>query len=177
MSDQSPNWNWSNEAEGRLGAPVDPPGWFCGHRLATWPFRVMAGLIDYGLTFFLPYGCLGGTRLAWAVCITLSLANSGFLAAYTSQSLGKRVVGIKMVWVKKGRDNGLYVVPVPVIVGLLRVVLHALDYAFCCIGFFLPLVNKSKGTFADYLTRCLNFRDPRLPRAEHGVVGVADWVG
>lgn len=171
-----PNWQWSRESEPGPGRQADEAGWFAGHRLASWPFRVAAGLVDYGLFFFLPWGVLHGTQAAWVVAIALTMWNSGYMAAHTGQSLGKKMVGIRMVWCRRGRDGGLYVVPVPVGIGFLRVALHVLDYSCCLIGFFLPLINRSSGTLADYVTRTLCFRDERLPEATLGVQGRVEWV-
>lgn len=176
MPDVPPSWNWSRETEPGPGAQSDTPGYFAGYRLASFPFRAAAGAIDYGLFFFLPWGCLAGTKLAWVVAITLTMANSGYMAAHTGQSLGKRICGIRMCWIKRGRDTGLYVVPVPVGIGFLRVGFHAVDWSCCGIGFLLPLVNRSAGTLADYATRVFNFRDERLPAVTLGVVGPNEWV-
>jgi hypothetical protein len=177
--DITPGWAWSHEADGPLGAPPDQPGWYGGYRLAGWGWRVLAGFIDYGLTFAIPYGLLApfnaDIALVWA--LMLSCCHSGAMAAYTTQSLGKRLLGIRMVQVRKGFDGQLYLTKVPVIVGVLRVLLHAFDIG-CCIGpgLFLPIANKSKGFVADYCCRTLHFRDSRLPDLEQ-VDGPTEWPG
>jgi hypothetical protein len=107
----------------------------------------------------------------------LTLANSGFMAAYTSQSLGKKLLGMNMVWVKRDANRDLYVVPVNPIVGLIRVPLHFFfDFSCCCLGFLLPLVSKSHCTVADFMCRTLVFRDPNLPQPELNITGTLEWV-
>lgn len=170
------NYQWDRSAEGALGAQSDGPGYFCGHKLAGWGWRMLGAIIDYGLFFVLPYGCLGGGRLAWFLAVTLTLGNSGLLAAYTSQSLGKRLLGMNMVWVKRTANRDLYVVAVPWYVGLIRVPIHYLDFACCGIGLVIPLVSKSHCTIADFMCRTMVFRDPNLPSPESNVTGTLEWI-
>lgn len=171
-----PTWSWDRSHEGSLGIAPDRPGWFHGHRLAIWPWRVAAGIIDYGPPLVV-WGLISqlNNTLAWLVAGSMALFNSGFLAARTTQSLGKRVFGIRLVQVRKGPHHEVYVAYVPIWVGLVRVPLHYLDFLPCGLGFLLPIMNKSKATIADMLTRTVNFRDPRLPSPQH-IVGPTDWV-
>jgi hypothetical protein len=176
-ADQTPSYQWDRSADGALGAPPDAPGWFCGMRLAVWPWRMLAGIVDYGLFFFIPWKLLSPYNQFFAllVCLSLSMLNSGLLAAWTMQSLGKRIFGLKIVQVRKGRDQEMYVTKMPIFVGLIRVPLHLIfDYAPCFIGFLAPIPNKSKATFADMMCRTLVYRDPRLPEPVQ-VRGVTQW--
>lgn len=177
-------WNYDRSHDGPAGLIPDQKGYFHQNKLASAPWRWAAGFIDWGIiffgSFFIIYNVVGGDQIAYFVSLALAFFNSGFLAAKTTQSLGKRICGIQMVWVKVDQNQDAYVCYVPVWVGLLRVFLHyPLDWIPLAIGFWLiPVVSKSRCTISDFACRTVNYRDPRLPRPINlsGPQYRRDWV-
>ncbi len=154
--------NWSLESEGPLGYTHAGKGYHHGARLATWPWRVAAGVIDYGITWFLPAKLLGThfpTLTLWLVAILIGF-NSGFMQGRTSQSLGKRILGLRTIRSEVDTHSGEPLAGYPgVLRCLLRAALHAVDAAFCFIGFLRPLWNLRRETWADSLVNTLVIRD------------------
>lgn len=176
-----PDPRWSRESNGSLGRPPDQFGQFHGFQLASWGWRAGAGIIDWGL-FAIPYGTLSNLSewLGGLIAFSVLFTNSGFLASQTGQSLGKRVFGVHMFWSIERRDGTYDLAFVPVWVALGRIPLHALDYFACFSGFFAPIWAKGRGTYADYLTRTVHFRDPRLlttVRPIRAIYGRAEYPG
>ncbi len=176
--------NWDASSQGAIGMPADRPGNFRNLKLAPWWARVAAGIVDYGIVGFIP-GAIGvgictalgvSTQPAIWFAYLLIAINSGFLASYTTQSLGKRLLGIRMVQsVLDPHDpSGAYLRHVPLGTALLRLVLHIFDTFPLPIGWFWPVVDRNNATFADKMTRVLNTRDDRAD-PERGLRGKREW--
>ena len=146
------------------GSPPPPP-WAqqtyapTGPRLAHWGLRAAGALIDAALLlpFYLVAGVGGGlaqesgffvtafgllvTVVGWVGIVGFAVWNHGLKQGRTGRTIGKGVVGIKLV-PKAPADT----VGVPV--ALLRQVLHVLD-GFCLVGYLWPLWDEKRQTFAD----------------------------
>jgi uncharacterized RDD family membrane protein YckC len=126
-------------------------------QLAEWPARAGAFLIDVGivivaevvLVFLL---LLLGSR-SWTLAIVLGIA--GFLALFafaiwnqcyrqgvTGQTIGKKVVGLRLVGVETGAPVGFGT-------SFLRQLAHVIDGMPLYIGYLWPLWDPMKQTFAD----------------------------
>lgn len=160
--------HWSHQSEGPVGGRPDDRGEFNGFTIASWGWRFGAGIVDYLILAAIPFSLLNnaiGFEVGATVGLTIILANSGFMAAKTGQSLGKRIFGIRMHWAVHRGNNVYDLCFVPVPMAMLRVACHALDHWLCFTGWFAPILTYAKGTYADYLCKTINYRDHRLPPA------------
>jgi uncharacterized RDD family membrane protein YckC len=150
---------YGQQQPGQYGQPGYPqqyggqPGGFGAvpGNLAAWPNRVGGALID-GLIIGVPYGIggafAGNSDLAivgiifYLIGIGLAIWNVVIRQGSTGQSIGKQVLGLKLV----GADTGQ---PVGAGKAFLRQLTHILDSAACYIGYLWPLWDEKKQTFAD----------------------------
>jgi uncharacterized RDD family membrane protein YckC len=119
--------------------------------LAAWPNRVGGALID-GLIVGVPYGI--GAALAsnndlaiialifYLIGIGLAIWNVIIRQGNTGQTVGKQVLGLKLVDANTGQPLG----PGKT---FLRQLTHILDSAACYIGYLWPLWDEKRQTFAD----------------------------
>jgi uncharacterized RDD family membrane protein YckC len=118
-----------------------------GTPYAEWPQRLLAWLIDSapvlvlvliaevtGSSALILIAVLAG--LAWAVY------NYGMQQGETGYSLGKGIVGIKLISEPTGQ-------PVGTGMAIARYFVHVLDAIPCYIGYLWPLWDAKKQTFAD----------------------------
>jgi hypothetical protein len=140
---------------------VWPRGVSGGVPLASWPWRLAAGAIDYLPVMFiylLPASAHALVTLAWVLVLGWVGFNSVYMQGMTSQSLGKRLVGIRLATgVTQPGGRQVLVVPGP---GLCagRLVAHLLDVLFFfpfCIGLLRPLWQREYKTFADSVCHTL----------------------
>ncbi|WP_433165614.1 RDD family protein [Kribbella sp. CA-247076] len=119
--------------------------------LAAWPNRVGGALID-GLIVGVPYG-IGSALSAnenlaivaivfYLIGIGLAIWNVVIRQGNTGQTVGKQVLGLKLVDANTGQ-------PVGPGKAFLRQLTHILDSAACYIGYLWPLWDEKKQTFAD----------------------------
>jgi uncharacterized RDD family membrane protein YckC len=160
-------------APGYGGAPggyaqVEPAGYYMGHRLANWPQRVGAYLIDLlvvvvpmGIAFALvspgrdqPGG--GGVLVAWLlylIGVGVWIYNRWFVAGRTGQSWGKQALGIKLLRM----DNGQ---PIGGAMAAVRDVLHVfIDGLICDLGYLWPIWDNRRQTFADKIVSTVVIAD------------------
>jgi uncharacterized RDD family membrane protein YckC len=121
--------------------------------LADWPHRVGGYLID-GLIIGVPYGIgaafASGRSSALAIVALLFYLVGFGLAIWnyiirqgsTGQTVGKQVLGIKLIGGNTGQPIGAGMT-------FVRQLAHALDGAACYIGFLWPLWDEKRQTFAD----------------------------
>ncbi|HKN54066.1 MAG TPA: RDD family protein, partial [Amycolatopsis sp.] len=131
------------------GQPVAPPG-----NYADWGKRALAYLIDVGPILaidLIGYIFMFTVSISFGYILVLlgSLAGIGWSVynrwmqgGNTGQSLGKRVVGIKLVSEQTGQ-------PIGPMNAFLRDLAHIADGAACYIGFLWPLWDEKSQTFAD----------------------------
>ena len=143
---------------------------------AHWGLRVGALLID--LLAFIPYwvgaflsGFLstpaydqygqptvlsspagdGALVVGGLVSLGLWVWNRGFLQARTGQSLGKKVVGLRLAREATGMNVG-------VVRALLRDLAHWFDCWLLGLGFWFPLWDAKRQTFADKMAKTVSVR-------------------
>ncbi|RJQ86666.1 RDD family protein [Amycolatopsis panacis] len=134
--------------------PYGPPGGY-----ANWGLRVLAMLIDYGPLLALHLtaiivGTIGLGSIVTTICYLLAGLGSIGWGLYTrwlrggttGQSLGKRVVGIKLVSEVTGQ-------PIGPGMAFVRDLTHVFDGFFCFVGFLWPLWDERAQTFADKIIR------------------------
>lgn len=135
-------------APASFGASV-PMGGPAG-QLAEWPERALAGLID-----FVALGILGSiisNTVSVALGSLISLVGLAFaiynayLNGQTGRSVGKRIVGLKVVGEQTGQ-------PIGGGAGILRWLCHIIDGIICGIGYLFPLWDAKKQTIADKIMK------------------------
>jgi len=130
-------------------------------RYVSWPHRMAAGLIDYGvpivvfLVVYVPF-TQGSPRVlrggsgalimlsVIAVCVGYQVWNSAIRQGRTGQSLGKSLAGTKLVDEHSGRPLGAGR-------AFGRLLAHFLDSLLGYLGWLLPLVDRRRQPIADKL--------------------------
>ncbi|ARI52685.1 hypothetical protein A6E92_11170 [Streptomyces sp. S8] len=136
------------------GGYPQQPGYGSGMpQLAHWGLRA-GGLIIDGLVIGLPYGILvgiggamgdaaGGVIALLGVLLMIGLAIwQLYQEGTTGQTIGKKVVGIRLLREADGRPLGFGM-------AFVRRLAHFLDSIACYIGWLWPLWDEKKQTFAD----------------------------
>lgn len=138
---------------------------------ATWGPRALGYLIDFvlpGVAIGIIGGILGAASdtlgtlfnlladlalLAWAVY------NYGYKQGTTGYTLGKGIVGIKLVDATTGQPVGFGL-------AVARYFVHILDALPCFIGFLWPLWDANRETFADKVLKQAVVTAPKVdPRS------------
>jgi uncharacterized RDD family membrane protein YckC len=148
-------------------ARAEPPGWYMGHKLASWPQRVGAFLIDY-LVIVVPIGIAiavgsagrnqqstGGALVAgllYLIGLGVWIYNRWFIAGRTGQSWGKQALGIKLLRM----DNGQ---PIGAGLAFARDIAHLIDGLPCYIGYLWPIWDSRRQTFADKIVSTVVIAD------------------
>jgi uncharacterized RDD family membrane protein YckC len=134
------------------GAPYQyggQPG-YDGHDHAEWVKRVGAYLIDL-LTFVPGYiiafvgvamESSAVTALGYLIAIGTAIWNIIIKQGRTGQSVGKEVLGIKIIREQDGQIQGIGM-------NFVRQLAHILDSLPCNLGYLWPLWDQKKQTFAD----------------------------
>jgi uncharacterized RDD family membrane protein YckC len=146
---------------------VEPAGFYMGHRLANWPQRVGAYLIDY-LTILVPIGIAVGlaapgrdratgagaafASLLYLVGFGVWVYNRWFQQGRTGQSWGKRALGLKLLRM----DNGQ---PIGGGLAFARDMAHILDSLPCYLGLLWPIWDGRRQTFADKIINTVVIAD------------------
>ncbi|GAB2930265.1 hypothetical protein GCM10027047_28490 [Rhodococcus aerolatus] len=120
-----------------------------------WPKRALAGLVDYvapTIAFYVVYALFtfavgGGIGVSLALLSNLAFLgyfvyNFGYLQGTTGSSVGKKMVGMKIVGEQTGAPLGFGM-------SFVRQLAHFLDSLACYVGFLWPLWDQKKQTFAD----------------------------
>ena len=139
-----------------------------GHKLASWPQRVGAFLIDY-LVIVVPIGIAvalvspgrneqqsaGGALVAgllYLIGLGVWIYNRWFMAGRTGQSWGKQALGIKLLRM----DNGQ---PIGGGLAFARDITHIIDGLPCYIGYLWPIWDNRRQTFADKIVSTVVIAD------------------
>jgi uncharacterized RDD family membrane protein YckC len=115
-----------------------------GGQLASWISRVGGYLID-AIIVAVPSGVIGlltGSRAVYDVLAFIGFLILGYLNGAQGQTPGKRVVGLRLVREQDGQLLGGGM-------GIVRQICHILDSLACLIGWFWPLWDSKRQTFAD----------------------------
>jgi uncharacterized RDD family membrane protein YckC len=122
------------------GAPAAAPG-----QLAEWPQRALSGLIDFvGISIISNVVALSSRPLGNLIGLlgfAFALYNA-YLNGSTGQSIGKKVVGTRVVSEATGQ-------PIGGGLGIVRYFAHIIDLVICFVGFLFPLWDAKKQTIAD----------------------------
>lgn len=115
-----------------------------GPQLAEWSTRAGGYLVDFGISFVAQFvAALIDPVLAQVVGFGIFLY-FGYVTGTTGQTPGRKVVGIRVLREADGQVLGPGA-------GIGRGFLHILDALPLLLGFFWPLWDKKKQTFADKL--------------------------
>jgi uncharacterized RDD family membrane protein YckC len=119
-------------------------------QLANWGERVLAGLIDFFILYFLSVILSlsrqqGLANIAFGLAVIWGLINA-YQQGATGQSTGKKIVGIRTLREQDGQPLGGGV-------GLGRGLLHILDLLPCGLGFLWPLWDSKNQTWADKIVK------------------------
>ncbi|MCW2856190.1 MAG: hypothetical protein JWR52_1805 [Marmoricola sp.] len=114
---------------------------------AAWPQRFLAWLIDNGPVFvviIILEAALGngGNILGDLIALGWFIYNYGIQQGTTGYTLGKGIIGIKTINESTGQ-------PVGTGMAIVRGITHILDTLACFIGWFWPLWDDKRQTFAD----------------------------
>jgi uncharacterized RDD family membrane protein YckC len=147
-------------------APQPPgypqPGQYAQPEYANWLYRVASYLIDAVITsvpFIFGYIVLGITSagqqagstsgvgvavlvVTYIISLGILIWNSFIRQGSTGQSLGKQVVGTRLVSATTGQ-------PIGALMAFLRQICHFIDALPCYIGYLWPLWDSRRQTFAD----------------------------
>jgi uncharacterized RDD family membrane protein YckC len=122
------------------------PSQYAGAQLATWLRRVSGFLLDF-VIFVIPLiiieAIIRNRPVSDVLSILLSLG-LGYWVGSQGQTPGMRIVGIKLV---RDADGGLLGGGL----GVVRAICHFLDTIACLVGWFWPLWDNKRQTFADKL--------------------------
>ena len=131
------------------GAPQgygNPPGHGGGPQLAEWGTRAGGYLVDFGISFVAQFVvALFSQSLAQVVGFGIFLY-FGYLTGTTGQTPGRKLVGIRVLREADGQVLGPGA-------GIGRGFLHILDALPLLLGFFWPIWDKKKQTFADKIIK------------------------
>jgi len=116
---------------------------------ANWAQRVGAYLIDVGpiivlelifVRIFVVYLLVALASLGWTAY------NRWYQGGTTGQSLGKKVLNLRLVSEETGQ-------PIGMLMAFVRDVCHIIDSIFCFIGYLFPLWDAKRQTIADKIVR------------------------
>lgn len=151
--------------------PTGAPG---GVVYAEWPQRFLAYLIDilpavaiviveYILIAIMPSGIdVLVSLLAIVAILGWVVFNYGMRQGETGYTLGKSMIGIRLIHEQTGQ-------PVGVGMAIARAFVHILDAIPCYLGFLWPLWDAKKQTFADKILTHIVVPAPKLEWQ--------DWAG
>ena len=129
-------------------------GYMGSQKLVSWPMRLVSGAIDYlPLVLIIDlFGHMHATMLGFIIALAAIAANNVYMQGLTGQSLGKRIIGTRLVSaVKDGPVTFTFVYPGPARCAF-RQLLHFLDM-IAYIGFIRPLWQRLHQTYADSLCK------------------------
>lgn len=143
------------------GAPAGMPGGM--PELADWGTRVASYAIDFIALSVIANIVSAGSRplgtLLSLVAFAFGIYNA-WLNGATGQSVGKKIMGTKVVGEATGQ-------PIGGGLGIVRYLAHILDAIICFIGFLFPLWDAKKQTIADKVMKTVVITGiPKVPFAE-----------
>lgn len=141
-------------------------GYMASLKLASWPLRFAAGAIDY-LPLALLVSIFSAAHVAgvgWFFAIVALCANNVYMQGMTGQSLGKRVVGIRLVTAVNSGPTQFDLVYPGIGCCLGRQLAHIIDTLVLYLGWLRPLWERQYRTWADTIAHTVV-----LDRQEVGV--------
>ena len=151
-----------------MGGQPGASAW-SGPPLADWGTRALAFLIDWAvgvvafIAIFIVSAIFGAISSALGALVAivgyLALAAYGFYLSYqtgAAQTLGKRVMGVKIV-----KTETLQ--PIGGGMGIVRGIVHFVDSIICYIGWLFPLWDSMRQTLADKIIGTVALQVPKQP--------------
>jgi uncharacterized RDD family membrane protein YckC len=151
------------QGAGGYGTPPVPPGGV--NPYSPWEKRAVGFLVDW-VVQAVPYlvllvlgsiigGAFGGLLgiIGGLLSIGVWVWNIGVLQGSTGQSIGKGVAGVRVVREDDGQVLGTGM-------SLVRSLAHIVDSLACYVGWFWPLWDAKRQTFADKIMKTLVYPAP-----------------
>jgi uncharacterized RDD family membrane protein YckC len=116
---------------------------------ASWIQRVGAYLIDIAPIIVLDAIFFRVTVLKWIISLIglgWTIYNRWYQAGTTGQSLGKKVLNLRLVSEQTGE-------PIGPLMAFVRDICHIVDAIICYIGFLFPLWDSKRQTLADKIVK------------------------
>ena len=120
-----------------------------GGSYASWIQRVGAYLIDIGPIIILEAIFVKVTAIYVIVALAglgWTIYNRWYQAGTTGQSLGKKVLNLRLVSEQTGE-------PIGMLMAFVRDICHVVDAIICYIGFLFPLWDAKRQTLADKIVK------------------------
>jgi uncharacterized RDD family membrane protein YckC len=118
---------------------------------ASWIQRVGAALIDYAPIWILDVIFFRVTVIYWLVSLAglgWTIYNRWYQGGTTGQSLGKKVLNLRLVSEETGQ-------PIGMLMAFVRDICHFIDAIICYVGFLFPLWDSKRQTIADKIVKTL----------------------
>lgn len=134
--------------------------------LAEWPQRALGGLIDYVGPAVVIYIIFFATRnfaiffLLWLLTLGWSVYNA-YLNGTTGQSIGKKVVGLKVVGEQTGQVIGAGMGIVRWLIGVAIGIIPCLGLIFQIVNLLFPLWDAKKQTLHDKAVKSVVITVPK----------------
>ena len=156
--------------QGSWGQPAGGPAYSGGGQLAEWPQRALGLLIDWAFTVVIIIvgviiaAILGAVSSALGTIVGILI----YLVAFafeiiqlikqgnTGQTIGKKIIGIKLIKEQTGQ-------PVGPGMSIVRQIVHFVDSIICYIGWLFPLWDAKKQTLADKIMGTVVVTVPKQP--------------
>ena len=116
---------------------------------ASWIQRVGAYLVDIAPIWILDAIFFRVTALFWVISLAglgWTIYNRWYQAGTTGQSLGKKVLNLRLVSEQTGE-------PIGPLMAFVRDICHIVDGIICYIGFLFPLWDSKRQTLADKIVK------------------------
>jgi uncharacterized RDD family membrane protein YckC len=116
---------------------------------ANWGQRVLAYLIDVAPIVILEiifYRIFIAYLLILLVSIGWTIYNRWYQGGTTGQSLGKKIMNIRLVSDETGQ-------PIGMLMAFVRDICHIIDAVICYVGFLFPLWDAKRQTLADKIVK------------------------
>jgi uncharacterized RDD family membrane protein YckC len=125
-----------------------------GVRLASWPWRMASGLIDYGPLWFVMtiFSNLHVFALGLVISLGVIGVNNVYMQGLTGQSLGKRIVGTRVVSAVEAGVTEFELVYPGIGRCLGRQLAHSVD-SIAYIGFIRPLWQRQYRCWSDAMAK------------------------
>ena len=120
-----------------------------GSPYASWIQRVGAYLIDVAPIIILPAIFRGILVIYWIVLLAglgWTIYNRWYQAGTTGQSLGKKVLNLRLISEETGQ-------PIGMLMAFVRDICHIVDSIICYIGYLFPLWDAKRQTLADKIVK------------------------
>ena len=116
---------------------------------ASWIQRVGAYLIDVAPIIILEIIFVRVTVIYWLIGLAglgWTIYNRWYQGGTTGQSLGKKVLNLRLVSEETGQ-------PIGMLMAFVRDICHIIDGIICYIGFLFPLWDAKRQTIADKIVK------------------------